>query len=119
MRPSIMILTLSLLGTSCWAQRDVKIEPADRKKVALVIGNNTYPRAALRNAVNDAQLMARTLRETGFQVEALTDGDARGMDAAVNRLVSLVSPGDVALFYFAGHGMQIDGELPDPHGLPG
>src|SRR5687767_8694258 len=89
-------------------QRDLRLE-RDEHRVALVIGNNAYARAPLNNAVNDAVAMGRTLRELGFDVELITDASGRTIDQAVDRLARKLRSGDVALFYFAGHGVQIDG----------
>jgi len=90
-------------------QRDLTVERVT-KRVALVIGNNTYPGAPLKNAANDARAMGQTLQAIGFETEVLVDAGAAGMESAVNRLASRIGAGDVAVFYFAGHGVQIDGE---------
>lgn len=89
-------------------RRDLRLE-RDEHRVALVIGNNAYARAPLKNAVNDAMVFGRTLRELGFDVELITDANGQAMDQAVDRLTRKLRTGDVALFYFAGHGVQIEG----------
>lgn len=95
---------LSVLG-----QRDLRLEPTG-KRLALVIGNNAYARAPLKNAANDARVMGQALQKVRFQSEVLVDANARSMEAGVNQFASRLSAGDVAVFYFAGHGVQIDGE---------
>lgn len=81
-------------------------------KVALVIGNGSYVDAPLSNPPNDARLMSRTLRNLGFEVTELIDGDQRAMKRAVRdfgaRLRSF-GPSGVGLFYYAGHGVQSNG----------
>ncbi len=77
---------------------------------ALIVGNDAYRRSALVNAVNDAHAMGAALREMGFSVQTLTDADYPTMDRAVDVFVERLSRGDVALFYYAGHGVQVEGE---------
>jgi hypothetical protein len=79
------------------------------KRVALVIGNSRYESAPLRNPVNDANLVAATLRELGFDVIARTDVKLRDMQLAVREFSRKIQNGSVGLFYYAGHGMQSGG----------
>ncbi len=80
-------------------------------RVALVVGNANYETKKLKNARNDAELMARTLKDVGFDVLTVFDGDAAAMRAAVTEFGRrLKVPDTVALFYYAGHGVQADGE---------
>jgi uncharacterized caspase-like protein len=78
-------------------------------RVALVIGNAAYPAAALRNPVNDANVIAEKLRKLGFAVTLKTDVKQREMTRAVSQFGQSLKPGSVALFYYAGHGMQVKG----------
>jgi formylglycine-generating enzyme required for sulfatase activity len=84
-------------------------------RLALVIGNSNYggELGKLPNPVNDAELMSATLRKLGFQVSKVTDADQRQMKRAIadfgTRLAD-AGPQAVGLFYYAGHGLQIDGE---------
>lgn len=80
--------------------------------MALVVGNGAYGFSPLANPVNDARLMERSLRETGFDVTAVTDVGRREMKSAIadfGERLRRSGPDTVALFYFAGHGVQIDG----------
>ncbi len=79
------------------------------KRVALVIGNAAYPQSPLRNPVNDARAMAATLQQTGFQVIARENATKQQMERAVGEFSRALTPGSVALFYYAGHGMQVNG----------
>lgn len=79
------------------------------RKLALIIGNNKYKNSPLTNPVNDATAMARTLRDLGFLVTALTDATLAQMTDAARQFGDNLGRGDVGLFYFAGHGMQIKG----------
>ena len=80
------------------------------KKVALVIGNKDYKDAPLRNPVNDAQDISNVLQGLGFVSQTKTDVNHRQMDEAVKEFIQKIQNGDVALFYFSGHGTQVKGE---------
>ena len=76
---------------------------------ALVVGNQSYSFAPLENPSNDARAMASALAQSGFEVEVLEDADLATFRAAVEDLRAEVQPGDTALFYYAGHGVQFGG----------
>ena len=80
------------------------------RKVALVIGNKDYKDAPLRNPVNDAEDISNVLKGLGFAVQIKTNVNHRQMDEAVKEFVQKIQNGDVALFYFSGHGTQVKGE---------
>lgn len=79
------------------------------KRVALVIGNAAYPAAPLRNPVNDARAVAARLESLGYEVALHTNVAQRDFTRAVSRFGQRLAPGSVALFYYAGHGMQVRG----------
>src|SRR6202162_2479447 len=83
------------------------------KRVALVIGNSAYRSApALPNPVADAKLMSDTLLSLGFFVVgggAQLDLDKSGFDAALREFGKEMIGADVALFYYAGHGVETHG----------
>ena len=84
-----------------------------KNRVALVIGNAAYKRAALANPVNDAKLMAERLKAQGFEVSASYDASQSGMKRAVQTFAaSLRERGKdaVAFIFYAGHGVQVKGE---------
>lgn len=112
--------TLSFLGLA-WAAaacaddrgivvRSVK-EGASRpeQRVALVIGNGAYESAPLRNPVNDARVMARALRELGFDVTEKENQTQKDMKREIQAFGQKLLKGGVGLFYYAGHGMQVNG----------
>jgi hypothetical protein len=86
---------------------------AAEKRIALVIGNSAYQNVTrLDNPRNDATLMAGTLTELGFTLiggRAQLDLDKPAMDNAVQNFGRQVQGADVALFYYAGHGVQVSG----------
>ncbi|WP_425093581.1 caspase family protein [Tropicimonas sp. S265A] len=100
------------------------------QRLALVIGNGGYQSvSSLKNPTSDAELMARTLADVGFEVTLLTDADqvtlTRGV-AEFGRALRSAGPDATGLFYFAGHGVQsfgrnyllpVDTDLSDPADL--
>jgi Caspase domain len=81
-------------------------------RTALIIGNAAYtkPDAALKNAVSDARLMRQTFESLGFEVIYREDVDGRGMKAAFRDFQDVVrKKKGIAAFYFAGHGVQVQG----------
>jgi tetratricopeptide (TPR) repeat protein len=107
------LLALSFVAPPVLAQRAL-VQPdaplQSRSLVALVVGNATYRQSPLRNPANDARAMAGALTELGFAVESAVDADYKKLGASIDRFISRVRRGDVAVFYYAGHGMQIEGE---------
>ena len=84
--------------------------PVQQRRVALVIGNSRYQDAPLRNPSHDAEDIGNALRGLGFVVKAKVDVDRRAMEEAVFDFIRDIQNGDVALFFFSGHGVQVKGE---------
>lgn len=85
--------------------------PDAAKRVALVIGNSKYVNAVpLPNPANDAQLIASTLRNAGFEVIEGVDQDNQGMHSLISRFTEESYNADLAVIFYAGHGMQVDGK---------
>jgi Caspase domain len=104
-------LLWALLGLSSL----LMAEPAlAEKRVALVIGNSAYRNVTpLDNPRADARLMATTLQGLGFQLVGngpQIDLDKGEFDAALSQFGNAVLGADVALFYYAGHGVQVSGK---------
>ena len=83
---------------------------AVEKRVALVIGNSAYPGAPLANPVNDAKDMADSLRRLGFSVIERVNANQKEMQRAITKFGESLNKDSVALFYYAGHGMQVRGK---------
>jgi len=82
-----------------------------RKLTALVIGNADYVNVgSLKNPVHDANDMADKLAACGFAVNTLTDASHREMEHGVEAFRAALRDQDVGLFFFAGHGVQIQGD---------
>lgn len=105
-------------GLLCLASWGHGAEPARNKeggageqRVALIIGNSAYPGvAALRNPANDATDMAAKLRKLNFRVTLKTNVGQKDMLRALTDFGDKVQQGGEALFFYAGHGMQVRGK---------
>ena len=75
-----------------------------------MIGNGAYARVRpLPNPSNDARAMAKSLRDLGFVVTEGTDLDRTAMQATIRDFLRDAARSHVAVVYYAGHGVQIDG----------
>ncbi len=82
---------------------------ADAKRVALVIGNSAYTHTTpLRNPVNDATDMAKQLKALGFDVTRAQDQTFNDMRKLLQAFTSTAAGSDIALVFYAGHGMEVD-----------
>ena len=98
----LLLLCLTILALSIY---DARAE----RRVALVIGNSAYANAApLRNPGNDASDMADALRKVGFEVAIGLDFDQQKFAQAIQQFARALDGADVALFYYAGHGLQMN-----------
>ena len=80
------------------------------KRVALVIGNSAYKNTTpLKNPSNDATDMAEALRALDFEVVDGTDLHKRDMMKRIRAFADKLEGADVGLFFYAGHGLQVDG----------
>ena len=80
-------------------------------RVALVIGNSAYLHTTqIPNPANDARDIAAALGRLGFAVDLRLDLDKRGMDDAIRRFGDRRGTASAGLIYFAGHGLQVDGQ---------
>jgi carboxyl-terminal processing protease len=93
----------------------VCLEPAAAEpRLALVIGNGKYGKeiGSLINPPNDANLVSDSLTKLGFKVTKLVNGDQKAMKRAISNFgqaLSAAGPDAVGLFFYAGHGIQVDG----------
>jgi uncharacterized caspase-like protein len=93
-----VLVALMLMLTSAQAE----------KRVALVVGNTHYQHsAALSNPVNDANDIAAVLKSLGFEVLLGLDLDKRAFDLKVRDFARALAQADTALFFYAGHGLQV------------
>ena len=101
----LIILACCLLGLAG------QLATAAERRVALVIGNNNYQNLpALQKAVNDANAVAAELKKIGFEVASYNDIGQKKMNQAINEFAQNVSGGGIGVFFYAGHGVQIDNQ---------
>lgn len=80
------------------------------KRIALVIGNADYKQGnTLSNPVNDAKAFSAALKELGFTVLTFLDADQKTLKVAMDEFGERLADFNVGLFYFAGHGLQVNG----------
>lgn len=97
----VILLTLALILLP------VGIVRAEQR-MALVIGNNEYYHAThLATAVADATDVGATLRDLGYTVDVQINLDRRAMNKAVDAFVSTLSKDTTAVFFYAGHGVEV------------
>ena len=108
----ICSLTFVLLA---FPQTDKRVAPVEvSRRLALVIGQSAYRSVpALPNPANDAQAVSKLLTDSGFQVTSASNLTQNQMREAVSDFAGQVAakgPDTVVLVFYAGHGLQIDGE---------
>ena len=108
----VFAVSIFLTSTRAAAEEYIRpSQPTGEKKVALVIGNSNYGGAAsLRNPSNDADAMAAALEDLGFSVIKRKDVDLDEMEECFTQFFRSLNDGAVAFFFFAGHGLQVNGE---------
>ena len=79
-------------------------------RVALVVGNGAYKYSPLKNPTNDARDMAIKLKGLGFNVVERSNLSVKQIGSTLREFRSKLTPGSVALVFYAGHGLQIKGE---------
>jgi len=87
----------------------VHAAPQNERRIALVIGISAYQNAPhLPNPVNDARAIGDSLRRLKFEVTELYDPDFRALSSGIRSFGILAANADVAVVYYAGHGMQVN-----------
>jgi hypothetical protein len=83
---------------------------ATETRIALVVGASAYRHAShLANTLSDAQEVAGKLKHLGFEVETVMDPDRQQFEGAVRRLGQRARGADAALFFYAGHALELNG----------
>lgn len=84
---------------------------SSQKRLALIIGNANYQHATpLKNTINDAVDMTEVLNSLNFEVLTYENLDYQQMRKAIRTFSDQVDQFDVSLFFYAGHGIQVDGK---------
>jgi len=80
------------------------------KRLALVIGNGNYSTVdPLKNPANDAKAVGQSLRDLGFGVTLAIDAGKADFERTIRDFADSLAGADAAVFYYAGHGLQVDG----------
>ncbi len=116
---AVMLLIIHCTGIA-GAQADRRIDVntgggampmATGNRVALLIGNAAYQNVPpLSNPLNDVRAFSQALRDVGFDVIVRENCDLRTMDEAVTDFWNRLKGKEAGLFYYSGHGMQVNGE---------
>lgn len=117
MRKVLFIVALTCLGCAAMpaqaGNRNLAVAVAtpehSAQKLALVIGNAAYKSAPLKNPVNDARAMTAKLKELGFEVITYENVQQKQLGKVLREFRTRLQPGAVALFFYAGHGLQVKG----------
>src|SRR5579862_4891807 len=107
MRSVLFVLLAISIECQEAPDRDL-VRPHSARRLALVMGNDAYPNNRLHNAVNDARGLKVALEGAGFAVRLSLNTTQKQMETAIGEFSGSVRPGDVALFFYAGHGLQIN-----------
>src|SRR5262245_38683899 len=97
------VLLIAALAPALFAQES-------GKRIALLIGNNAYAISPLKNAVNDARRMEKALNASDFQVIEVENATRGDMEVKLGEFLDKIGPDDTAMFFYAGHGVQIESE---------
>ena len=108
---SIYVIAENIAGSTTSENRIIKFsKTVTEKRLALVIGNSDYINgASLKNPVNDANLMEATLKSLGFEVIKRLNSGKDAMIGSIREFSKKLSDYNVALFYYSGHGIQVEG----------
>jgi len=119
----ILAIVITLFLTSCATGNQSSVSTDERgfdvvskdskseQRVALVIGNKNYSSlSSLKNPINDARAMKDILSKKKFSVIYLENASQMEMEESIDKFAYKLKNGNgVGLFYYAGHGMEVDG----------
>ncbi len=108
---SVYIIAENVAGSTTSENRIIRYSrTGSEKRLALIFGNSDYSTGtSLKNPVNDANLIEATLKELNFEVLKHTNAGKTEMEKAILEFSQKLPSYNVALFYYAGHGIQVDG----------
>jgi len=111
MRNLLFFSLFMLVFQPLYAERGLLLKKMkNEQRVALVIGNNNYKKMSkLENPVNDARSMRQALKSRGFEVIYKENATKRDMKKLVKKFSQKLSRGGVGMYFFAGHGVNVDG----------
>ena len=108
--PIYLLIVMVILNLMLLIQINLSQAATSEKRVALVIGNSAYQNTpSLANPRNDATEVGKVLKRIGFDVDVLVDTTKQEMDQALRQFGNKLDGASAAVFFYAGHGIQIDG----------
>jgi uncharacterized caspase-like protein len=110
---ALLLFLLTCPASAQQGQEAQRAQQAQEKRIALVIGDGAYRDAGLPTTANDAGLIAEQLQAAGFDVSGARDLDGDMLRQAFRDFVDKArqaGPDSVAMVYFAGYGLQLEGE---------
>ena len=123
MKNIIIFIIAVLLLVGCYSNRsngvvlnrglNIKSDSSKHEqRVALVVGNNAYQGhlSKLNNPINDARAVKDILEARGFDVIYSEDGSKKSMKQSLDVFYTKIAKGGVGMFYFSGHGIEVDGQ---------
>ena len=109
-KQEIEILNASFLDPELVSVKSLPGSSSNFDRIALVIGNSRYPLiGTLKNPEHDARDIAAALRELNFKVTIKLNVDQEELEAAISQFGKRIKKDSLGLFYYAGHGVQVNG----------
>lgn len=107
----VLLLSFTIL-LSLEDERAIYLKKFSKEnRVALVIGNNNYSNfSKLKNSLNDARDIKSILVNKDFDVIFLENASLKEMENGIRKFSSKLKNGGTGMFYYAGHGLEIDGK---------
>jgi hypothetical protein len=117
MRPISVLLRIltcfvTLLAATLWSGGNAaQAQKRNENRVALVVGDSNYKRVSpLPNPIHDSEDVAAALARLNFKVKTVQDADYAVFNRELRDFGRLATSADIAVIYFAGHGIEVDGE---------
>ncbi len=105
----VLLMALVLISAIAATRAQAQAAPASDRRVALVIGNATYKVSPLKNPVNDAQAVATSLKDLGFEVTLRENTTLRELIESMRQFAVRAQDAHVRLLFYAGHSLQAKG----------
>jgi uncharacterized caspase-like protein len=103
----MVLAVLAMLAAPALGAERMRGATITEDRIALVIGNAAYKNDPLDNPVNDARLVAQSLKKAGFTVSLQENLDRRRLVDALNEFSNRLGENTIAVLYYAGHGLQL------------
>jgi len=110
MQNCLKLILLVIVSSGVYWDAKFAIATTNEKRVALIIGNSNYHHIPpLANPQNDASAIGNSFKKLGFATEIKLNLSKSEMDQVIRQFSESLSGANVAVFYYAGHGIQVNG----------